>query len=366
MTRANWIAQVLHACGCQVTIAGPLDSGRGVYPAPPDGFEVILFEDGEVLSADLLYAVKPRSTSFGVGLRLREQLGCPLWLDIDDWDHGALEGFVSPFATRALRALRDPSRALRKLRRRSARAQQPERSWRGQRLESLTGRADAVTVNSEFLQSRYGGALLPSGKDTDLFDPARFDSDACREQLGLGEHRVLMFPGTPQPHKGLEDLLVAMDELAYGDLRLVIAGGRATPYADRLAREWKRWVVPLPQHSLEEMPAIVAAAHVVVVPQRDTATARAQCPMKLSDGMAMAKPILATRVGEIPAVLGDTGWLVAPSRPDQLRAALEIILGDPAAAASRGVRARERCIEHYGLRACARVLEPLLRAVRPS
>jgi glycosyltransferase involved in cell wall biosynthesis len=146
----------------------------------------------------------------------------------------------------------------------------------------------------------------------------------------------------------------------------VIVGGRTTPYAEHLAREWKRWVVHLSQHTIDEMPAIVAAAHVVVVPQRDTATARAQCPMKLTDGMAMAKPVLSTRVGDIPAVLGDTGWLVAPSRPDALRDALAAILGDAGAAAAQGARARERCVERYGLRAAAHVLEPLLHGVRRS
>jgi glycosyltransferase involved in cell wall biosynthesis len=73
--------------------------------------------------------------------------------------------------------------------------------------------------------------------------------------------------------------------------------------------------------------------------------------------------VLSTRVGDIPAVLGDTGWLAAPSRPDELARALEAILGDGAAASARGIRARARCVEHYGLRAAARILDPLLHGV---
>ncbi|CCI07723.1 hypothetical protein MICAD_2720014 [Microcystis aeruginosa PCC 7941] len=33
-------------------------------------------------------------------------------------------------------------------------------------MENLINRADAVTVNNQFLQKRYGGIYLPNGKDT--------------------------------------------------------------------------------------------------------------------------------------------------------------------------------------------------------
>ena len=38
--------------------------------------------------------------------------------------------------------------------------------------------------------------------------------------------------------------------------------------------------------------------------------ARAQFPLKLTDGMAMAKPVLSTRVGDILEILSDTGYIV--------------------------------------------------------
>jgi hypothetical protein len=36
-------------------------------------------------------------------------------------------------------------------------------------MENLINPADAVTVNNQFLQKRYGGIYLPNGKDTQLF-----------------------------------------------------------------------------------------------------------------------------------------------------------------------------------------------------
>src|SRR5262245_50916565 len=43
-----------------------------------------------LISGDLLYAVKPLYSSFGLGLFARSRLGRPLLLDIDDWEIGFL------------------------------------------------------------------------------------------------------------------------------------------------------------------------------------------------------------------------------------------------------------------------------------
>ena len=47
-------------------------------------------------------------------------------------------------------------------------------------VEKLVSRADAVTVASRFLQRRFGGTLLPHVRDTDTWDPARYDRAAAR------------------------------------------------------------------------------------------------------------------------------------------------------------------------------------------
>jgi glycosyltransferase involved in cell wall biosynthesis len=108
------------------------------------------------------------------------------------------------------------------------------------------------------------------------------------------------------------------------------------------------------------MPEAIAASDIVVVPQRDTPAAQAQFPLKITDGMAMAKPILATRVGDIPQILGNTGYLVDPSSPTQLAAEITHIFANPAEAIDRGRRARERCREHYSLEAMSHRLAPVL------
>ena len=155
-------------------------------------------------------------------------------------------------------------------------------------------------------------------------------------------------------------MLLALERIGRPELRLVVAGGRETAFARELAQREKRWLIELPRRPAHEMPAVVAAAHLVVVPQRDVAAARSQFPIKLTDAMAMAKPILTTRVGDVPEIVGDTAYLVAPSNPQQLAAAIEEILANPAAAERQGERARKRCVECYSLEAVGRILAPIL------
>lgn len=353
MTRAYFLAGLVRELGHEAAIAGVLAPGRAVYPPPAAGVRVepipmagprgLAREMLRRLDGEVLYALKPRGRSFGLALLARLARRRPLLLDIDDCE----------------RSLND-ARARARGRRRAL----------GWLLERLVPLADGVTASSSLLAARYGGAHLPSGKDIALFDPALHDPEESRRRHGLAGLRVLLFPGTPRPHKGLEDVLLALDELAWPDARLVLAGGRrdGDGYASELAARWPRWVVRLARRPLEEMPSVVAAAHVFVVPQRDTATARAQLPMKLTDGMAMAKPILATRVGDIPSVLGDAGLLVPPSSPAALAERLRWVFSHPEAARRLGERARERCVESYSLEplsaTLAGVLDGVLRARR--
>ena len=57
--------------------------------------------------------------------------------------------------------------------------------------------------------------------------------------------------------------------------------------------------------------------------------------------MAHEVPVIASNVGGLPEVVGDTGWLIAPSNVAVLASAIEDAAADPAALGARGLRARE-------------------------
>ena len=370
-TRAYLLGQVLQRLDYEVKVFGFL-FGKSLYPLPPANIPVHsiqgcaypqLLQSARNLTTeidgDIIYAIKPRPTSFGLALFKRLQTHQPVILDIDDWE-------LSWFGAGQLKYRPTPKQLVRDLFKSDGALRSPEHWLYLQWMEKLISRADAVTVDTNFLQQRFGGIYLPNGKDTALFDPARYDKEASRAKYGLSGYRVLMFPGTARPHKGIEDVLLALEQLQQPDLKLVLVGGRdiGDGYIEKLMGMGKNWLIKLPQTPVDQMPEIVAAADAIVVPQRDTITAHAQFPIKLTDGMAMAKPIISTRVGDIPEILGDTGYLVDPSSPEQIAEKIQYIFNNLEEANDRGIRARERCINYYSIERMAAIIVEIINDLK--
>jgi glycosyltransferase involved in cell wall biosynthesis len=294
--------------------------------------------------ADILYASKPRATSFGVGLLARAQRRRPLVLDIDDWELGFfLRSGTWGTVGRALNVSNPNGLPW---------------TWL---MEHLVGRADALTVGSRFLEQRFGGTLIPHVRDTEAWDPARYDRDAARAALGAGHRRVVMFLGTPRGHKGVDDL-VAAAALLGDDVMLAIVG------ADPSSEAARRWAsVPcvrvFGEIGFDDVPRWLVGADVVAVPQRATADTRGQVPAKIFDAMALARPVVSTRVSMIPEILDGCGLVVPPDDVRALAAALRRLLDDPAEAAALGRHARERCEATYSFRAARARLFPLFERV---
>jgi glycosyltransferase involved in cell wall biosynthesis len=364
--RAFLLAQVLKKLNHQVEVVG-FQFGQELYAAPPDGIAVhsvpgdnypqVLKAASQLLKkidGDIIYAVKPKPTSFGLSLLKKLKTRRPLLLDMDDWElswHGGDDWNYRPSLKQLYRDLFKQNGQLR----------HPDHALYVKWTEQIVDRADAVTIDTQFLKNRFGGVYLPNGKDTDLFNPHPYDPETVRKQYGLSDYKTLMFPGAPRPHKGVEDVLVALDQINDPSLRLVIIGGSPYDnYDDTLIERWGRWIIKLPKQPVEKMPEIVSAAHVIVVPQRDTLTAQAQFPLKLTDGMAMAKPILSTYVGDIPDILNRTGYLVAPNSPEQLADKIKWIFNNFEEASDRGLQARKRCVELYSVDAMATILSSVI------
>ncbi|WP_206688460.1 glycosyltransferase [Cyanobacterium stanieri] len=293
------------------------------------------------IDGDILYAIKPKTTSFGLAIIKKLTSGCPLILDIDDWEMSWFGGDKWKFGFKPIKFIKEIVKEDGALR-------YPDHPLYLRWLEKFISYADAVTTHNTFLQKKFGGVYIPQGKDLELFNPSKFDPITCKRKYGLENYRVLMFPGAPRPYKGLEDLLEAMDLLQWEDLKLVIVGG--SPYDDYdkyLQERWSKWIISIPPQPFEQMPEIISCADVMVIPQRKTPETIAQFPLKLTDAMAMAKPILATRVGDIPEVLQDTGYLVNPQSPEDLAQGIKTIFQGYQTAIDKGLKARERYFKYY-------------------
>lgn len=372
LIRAYLLAKSLLQAGYEVEIVGFI-FGQEFYKEIPTDVKIIAIKltdypgffqpIGEVMKAikgDLIYAVKPQLASFGIALLNRLYTQRPVILDIDDWElswHGGDEWQYRPTLKQLARDILKEDGALR----------HPNHPLYLKWMERLINQANAITTHTHFLQKRFGGTFVPNGKDTVLFDPKNYDDEECRNRYGLDGYRVLMFPGAPRPYKGLEDVLVALDKLNQPDLKLVIVGGSPyDDYDDKLMQKWGNRIIKLPKYPVNLMPEVVAAAHIVIVPQRDTPATQAQFPLKITDGMAMAKPVLATKVGDIPSILGGTGYLVEPSSPEQIAEKIAWIFQNLEEAQEKGKQARERCVKYYSIDAMSAILAEIIQGLEPK
>ena len=287
----------------------------------------------DAIDGDLILASKLMPTSFGIGLQKKYSSGKPLIVDIDDWElgffyHSGFWGGVGRFLN-----FSNPNGL--------------PYVWR---MERLVCEADAVSVSNRFLQKKFKGILLPHCRDTSVLDPQKFSPGKIKERIGLAGKKVVMFLGTPRPHKGIDDLLIALKKINIPELRLVIIGAEnQQEFLKGVDPSVIDRVVVLPKISFQNLPEFLSAADIVAIPQRQTSDSVGQMPAKLFDAMSMAKPIIATRVSDIPEVLEDCGYLVDPSEPSQLADCIQYILSHPAEAKTKGYAARERCKQRYDM-----------------
>ena len=91
-------------------------------------------------------------------------------------------------------------------------------------------------------------------------------------------------------------------------------------------------------------------------------------PVVVMEAMARQRPVVATRIAAIPELVvpGETGWLVAPGRADQLASAMESLLAMPSNEASQmGGAGRRRVVASHDAAAEAVVLWRAMRATPP-
>jgi len=317
-------------------IGGPLTSGQ-------------VLSLRKSIDGDVLYVSKTRFASFWVGVAAKLTQSVPLVVDIDDWERGFIMQDRSTRTTKGIfRRLSDffydSSVAL---------------------AESLLGLADNITVSNTFLQRKFGGTIIWHARDTDTFRPDAFPRDDMRKLYGIRpDEKVVMFLGSPGPHKGLDELIEAMRRIQDREVSLCLVGiPDGTPEGARLRAAFTAALGGrfrgFGLQPFDRIPEFLAAADVVVIPQLRTAATVGQVPAKVFDAMAMAKPIVASAVSDLPYILRGCGFLVEPGSPDDLTRAIRAVLADPSAASEMGRKARERCIREFSWN----TMEPILAGV---
>jgi glycosyltransferase involved in cell wall biosynthesis len=201
--------------------------------------------------------------------------------------------------------------------------------WK-QVIESLEGAAAITTVSAALKDRLVAGGASPekvkpilNGADHSVFHVRA--AKACREDLGIAtEGKVVLYVGRLVEIKGLEHLIAAAAKLARmrADFTICLVGDgplRERLQADAGARGLEarvRFMGPRPH---AEIATWMGACDVFCLPSLDEG-----CPNVVLEALFSGRPVVASRVGGIPEMVGPSnGLLPASADPDGLADALQ-------------------------------------------
>ncbi|MFQ5946009.1 MAG: glycosyltransferase [Anaerolineae bacterium] len=240
-------------------------------------------------------------------------------------------------------------------------------------------RASRIHVLSEFsatqLQKLYRIpseriVKIPGGVDTERFRPAE-DRDRVRKALGLPTRTVLLFTlRNLEPRMGLDALIRAMATLRQyaPEARLLIGGtGSLRQALESLTaslglRDQVSFLGFIPE---TELPLYYQAADAFVLPSRELEG----FGLVTAEALACGTPVLGTRVGAIPEVLGGLGADLLFDRGDYeaiargIRNHLKRALADPGGYEALRRRCRDYAVSRFSWDQVAKQMEQELFAL---
>jgi glycosyltransferase involved in cell wall biosynthesis len=182
-------------------------------------------------------------------------------------------------------------------------------------------------------------ALIYCGVEVPVARPSRHDA---RESLGIADDSfVVVSFGRLVPDKGIDILIEAVNDLSpdlRARLRVFIGGLGDRPAYERLVAGHNREIVRFLGH-VSDTGSYYAAADLFALPSRHEPFG-----LVFVEAAQFGVPSVGTRVGGIPEAVQDreTGLLVAPSDPGQLRDAIELLSRDEPLRIRLGAAAQRR------------------------
>jgi len=201
--------------------------------------------------------------------------------------------------------------------------------------------------------------LIPHGVDLDRFHPTRPPDAEVLTVLAIG--RLV-------PKKGFPVLLEAAARLL-APVRVRIVGDgaeRAALEAQVDALGLRGRVELAGPRTHDDLPAELAAAHIVVVPSvADSSGDRDGLPNVVLEAMSCGRPVIASDIGAVSSAVidGRTGVLVPPGDAEALAGALEFLVDQPDMRERLGREARARVERDFELHSCTARLRAFMETV---
>ena len=211
-------------------------------------------------------------------------------------------------------------------------------------------------------------ATIRNGADVERFTPGG-DPGPGRERLRAEAGEVVaLYLGAHGISHGLDTVLDAAALLAGQPVRVALVGEGAERAAlvARVERERLANVTMLPGVPRDEVPELLAAADIALVPLRDVPLFATFIPSKIFEYLASGTPVIGAVRGEPATILEEAGQLVVePGDPQALAKAVSELAADPRVRGTMGADGRRAVTEQFDRRALARryrtLLAPLAR-----
>lgn len=177
------------------------------------------------------------------------------------------------------------------------------------------------------------GRVLTLAVDTRTFKPFSEEAKAAvRKELGL-QAPMLGYLGRLTPEKGIDVMLRAIELLEPQRpwSLMVLGAGPSDATITQWARRnnWRdRVMVKLVPHS--DVPRYLASMDLLLAPSLTTRRWREQFGRMVIEAFACGVPIISSDSGELPFLVGDTGWVVPEADPAAMATAIRTALDDNA------------------------------------
>ncbi len=198
--------------------------------------------------------------------------------------------------------------------------------------------------------------IIRNGVTLDRFDPGATADPRVRDRLGaqVGDCLVL-YLGTHGISHGLRGVVDAAARLAGEPVRFTFVGEGSdkSRLQRRVAELALDNVTLLPAVPHQEVPALLAAADICLVPLRDVPLFSTFIPSKMFEYLAAGKAVVGAVAGEAAQILRDAGAVVVPPEDSAALAdAIRMLAADPQRRQAMGRRGRahvEGCFDRVAL-----------------
>ena len=232
--------------------------------------------------------------------------------------------------------------------------------------------ADTVIVVSDGFRANLIERGVPAAKVHTVrngvspreFDPGTRPDSRLRASLGAGPGDCLvLYAGTHGISQGLASIADAAAQLAGEPIRFAFVGEGADKerLRQRVAELGLRNTTLLPGVPHEQVPALLAAADILLAPLRDVPLFSSFIPSKIFEYLAAGRPVVGAVVGEAAQILREAGApVVPPGDAGALVGVIKALAANPERRQAMGRKGRSYVEKHFDRTMLAREYRKLI------